>query len=586
MKHYSENRDNMMIEWDAPIIMQDGVTLRCDIFRPVREGKYPVIMSYGPYGKGLSFQQGYADSWKDMVTRFPDTAAGSTNKYQNWEVVDPEKWVPHDYVIIRVDSRGAGNSEGYLDPFSSLETKDFYECIEWAAAQDWCNGKVGLAGISYYAINQWKVAALQPPHLCAICPWEGLVDYYRDAERHGGIFNGFMVTWYEMQCERVQHGYGERGYRNPNTGELISGNETLSPEELLKNRTDLARRSTINGLITSEYYEDRACDLSKVMVPVLSCANWGGQGLHTRGNFEGYVNAASDKKWLEVHGDAHWSLFYTDYGNNLMMSFFDYFLKGIDNGWDKRKPVQLQVRRPGEIFVERFEDAWPIPDTVWTKYYLNDDHMTLLPEAPKGSSKISFDAMGEGLVFLTDPFEEETEIAGPMMAHLPISSSTEDADIFLVVRLFSAEMHEVTFQGTGDPHTPIAQGWLRASHRELDPEKSLPYRPWHPHDKLLPVVPGEKMDLEIEIVPSGVVIPKGYRLGLAVRGKDYFYAPAASGAGLGHIKAKMTGCAAFLHDHPSDRDLNNPGKFGGVTTLHIDKENAPYLLLPIIPKRK
>ena len=115
-----------------------------------------------------------------MVEQHPDVAAGSTNKYQNWEVVDPEKWVPDGYACVRVDSRGAGRSPGLLDLWSAREAQDLYECIEWAAGQPWCNGKVGLNGISYYAMNQWQVAALQPPHLAAMCVWEGAADYYRD----------------------------------------------------------------------------------------------------------------------------------------------------------------------------------------------------------------------------------------------------------------------------------------------------------------------------------------------------------------------------------------------------------------------
>ena len=176
----SEIHDGMRIDWDVPIEMDDGLVLRADVFRPVTEDKNPVIMSYGPYAKWLAFQDGYPTAWEIMIKEHPDVAAGSSNKYQSWEVVDPEKWVPDGYVCVRVDSRGAGRSPGYLDPFSPRETLDFYRCIEWAARRPWSTGKIGLAGISYYAINQWQVAGLQPPHLAAICIWEGAGDWYRD----------------------------------------------------------------------------------------------------------------------------------------------------------------------------------------------------------------------------------------------------------------------------------------------------------------------------------------------------------------------------------------------------------------------
>src|SRR5258708_6973706 len=221
-------------------------------------------MSYGPYGKGLSFQEGYPSAWRLLSTQHPDAVAGSSNKYQCWELVDPETWVPDGYACLRVDSRGAGRSPGYLDPWSPRETHDFYHCIEWAGLAPWCNGKVGLNGISYYAITAWHVAALQPPHLAAFC---------------------------------------------------------------------------------------------------------GGQGLHPRGNYEGFMRAASRQKWLEVHGLEHWTHFYTGYGVRLQKRFFGHFLKGEDTGWARQPAVQLQVRHPGERFVERHESEWPIARTEWTRLY-------------------------------------------------------------------------------------------------------------------------------------------------------------------------------------------------------------------------
>ena len=165
----SEQRDGMHVDWDAEITMRDGLVLRADVFRPVGGGRHPVLLSMGPYAKGLAYQEGFASMWERMVAAHPDVPAGSTNAYQNWEVVDPEKWVPAGYACVRVDSRGAGRSPGRMEVWSPQEAEDFHDCIEWAGVQGWSNGKVGLSGISYYAINQWQVASLQPPHLAAIC---------------------------------------------------------------------------------------------------------------------------------------------------------------------------------------------------------------------------------------------------------------------------------------------------------------------------------------------------------------------------------------------------------------------------------
>src|SRR2546428_10216307 len=211
----SELRDGMRIDWDVPIGMDDGLVLRADVYRPEKEGRFPVILSYGPYAKGLAFQDGYPSAWQRMVAEHPDVASGSTNKYQNWEVVDPEKWVPDGYACVRVDSRGAGRSPGHLDIWSAREAQDLSHCIEWAAAQPWSSGKIGLNGISYYAMNQWQGAAPQPPHPAAICIWEGAADYYRDLSHHGGILCTFGKAWFPSQGVRVQHGRGTRGLRRP-----------------------------------------------------------------------------------------------------------------------------------------------------------------------------------------------------------------------------------------------------------------------------------------------------------------------------------------------------------------------------------
>jgi uncharacterized protein len=572
-------QDNMLIDWDVGITMDDGVVVRADVFRPGVPGKWPVLLTYGPYAKGLSFQKGYPSAWQNMIAGHPDVAFGSTNKYQNWEVVDPEKWVPLGYVCVRVDSRGTGRSPGYVDHFSPRETRDFYRCIEWAGVQPWSNGNVGLNGISYYAINQWHVASLQPPHLKAMCIWEGAADWYRDMTHHGGILSTFWANWYDMQVKTVQYGLGERGPRSVVTGVLVCGDETLSDHELARNRASFGDEILAHPL-DDDYHKARSPDWSKVTVPFLSAANWGGQGLHPRGNFEGFVRAASKQKWLECHGLEHWTHFYTDYGRELQRRFFDFHLKGEANGWGDQPKVQLQVRHVDK-FVERHEADWPLPSTLWTRFYLDPRNQTLSLEPPSEEAEICFSADGDGLTFMSQPLSEATEITGPMAANLRVSSSTEDADVFLVFRVFTADLREITFLGAIDPHTPVAQGWLRASHRKLDEKLSKPYRPYHSHDELRPLRPGIPVDLAVELWPTSIVVPKGCRIALSVRGKDYMW-QAGSGAKLSNFKNELLGCGPFLHDDPRDRPRR---LFAGTTTLHLDREGCCNILLPVISPR-
>ena len=577
----SEIRDGMVIDWDVPIEMDDGVVLRADIYRPIKEGKYPVILSYGPYGKYLHFEDGYETCWNIMCKNQPDVPAGSTNKYQNWEVVDPEKWVPDEYAVVRVDSRGCGRSPGYVDLWSLREAQDQGLCVTWASKQSWSNGKVGINGISYYAMNQYQTAALQPEGLAAICAWEGAADFYRDMSHHGGILCLFGKNWYDMQVKSVQYGVGENGYQSRMNGDWVSGPETLTSEELGSNRCDFDKDLYENDLVTTEYFQSRNPDWDKVEVPMLTSSNWGGQGLHPRGNFEAYTQAASKNKWLEVHGKEHWTEFYTDYGINIQKLFFAHFLKGENNGWDERPRVQLQVRHPGEKFVERFEQDWPLPSTNWSKFYLNYENMTLDETAPSNSQSISYDPMGDGVTLTTKPLEEEMEVTGPMAAKLFVSSESADADLFLVVRAFYPDFKEVVFKGALDPHTPIAQGWLRASHRKLDDALTRPDRPYHTHDEKQPLNPGKIYELDIEIWPSCISLPKGFRIALSVRGRDYVY-PGGADDGLSNMKNKFTGVGPFLHDDPRDRPLDI---FGKTVTLHNTEAQKSYVLLPVIPKK-
>jgi len=575
----SEIRDGMRIDWDTPIEMDDGVVVRADVFRPVADGKYPVIMNYGPYAKGHAFQDSRKFAWERMIAQKPEVAAGSSNKYQNWEVVDPEKWVPDGYAVVRVDSRGTGRSPGYVDPWSPRETRDIYECIEWAAGQDWCSGKVGLNGISYFAMNAWQVAELAPPHLTALCAWEGAADHYRETCYHGGVYSEFISNWYPRAIVPVQHGVGERGARSRVTGETIAGPETLAPEELEKNRRDIIA-DALKHPLDDDYHKARTPNLEKITVPFLSAANWGGQGIHPRGNFEAFMRAPAKQKWLEAHGDTHWREFYTDYGVTLQKRFFGHFLKGQDTGWSRQPAVQLMVRHPGEKFVERHENEWPLARTQWTKFYLDPNGKRLTRTPAERDATLDYDALGEGVTFNMGPLDTPMEITGPAAAKLFVSSSTTDADLFVILRVFAPDGTEVTFQGAQDPHTPIAQGWLRASHRKLDAKRSLPYRPYHAHDEVQLLTAGSPVELDIEIWSTCIAVPAGYSVALTVRGRDYEYGGTPVVAP--HVPYPLRGVGPFIHADAKDRPA---ATFGGKNTLHFGKSRPAWILLPVIPPK-
>jgi uncharacterized protein len=574
----SETRDGMRIDWDVPIEMGDGTVLRCDVFRPEGPGRYPVLLGAGPYAKWLSFQdEVWGGQWKMLCAHEPEILKLSSNRYQNYEFPDPERFVPDGYALVRVDVRGTGRSPGFMDLLSERETLDLYHCIEWAGQQPWSNGRVGLSGVSYLAMNQWQVAALQPPHLAAICVWEGCSDYYREFCRHGGILSLFGDLWIEKYVHPVQHGRGERGFRSNINGDWVAGPQTLTDAELEAKRRDWRIDTRHARLASDTFWKSRLPDFSKITVPLLSAANWGGQGLHLRGNIEGFLQANSAKKWLNFHCFEHWTEYYTQTGIALQKRFFGHFLKGEDNDWDKEPPVVMQVRHPAQPFRQMTARTWPLPNTTWKKFYLEPTTHLLTNALTETQTTVRFNAASDGVTFITPPLDKDVKVIGPSAAKLCVSSDTDDADLFLVLRLFTPDLTEVTYSGSNDPHTPMAHGWLRASHRKLDAARSLPYRPYHSHDEIQPLKTGNIYDLEIEIWPTCIIVPAGYRIALTIRGRDYVY-PGDLKHLSGAIGQPATGVGPFRHTDAVDRpaSLRN-----GEISLHFGADHIQYVLLPI-----
>jgi hypothetical protein len=585
---------DMTIEWDVPITVDDGNVLRADVFRPTAPGDYPVVLTYGPYGKGKPFREYQAESYRAMVAMHPEISEGTSGRHQVFELVDPDKWVPDGYALVRVDSRGAGRSPGVLDPLSEREIRDLYECIEWAGSRPWSNGRVGLNGISYFSMNAWQVAALQPPHLAAVVIWEGAADWYRDVTHHGGIYTTFETVWYGAIVGGAQHGLGERGGRNPITGQLVCGDETLSPKELAANRVDLAAIDKSHPLI-DDYQRARIRDLSDIRVPLLSAGNWGGLGLHLRGNTRGFELAGSEQKWLAMHDETHFSLFYAEYGVDLQKRFLGHFLKAEDNGWDEQARVHLRTRHADGHVGERVSNDWPLPETQWTKLYLdaaegsngsdssndsNSSNCSMAETPPREHASVSYTGK-EGRIGFSYVVPTDTELAGPVAAKLFVESSTADTDLFLVLRAFAPDGTEITYLGANDPHVPISQGWLRASHRALDPQQSRPFLPVHPHERVESLSPGTVYEVDVEILPTSLNLPAGFTLALDVQAHDYVH-PAAVEQAKAHpnLRVAFTGSGPFLHADPSTRPDD---VYAGTVTLHTGPEHRSHLILPVIP---
>lgn len=562
-----------MVERDVAVPMDDGTILRADVFRPAAGGPWPAIMSAGPYGKGLPFCEGvFAERYERLVSEHPEILEGSSGAHLCWETVDPEQWTPFGYVVVRVDSRGAGRSPGTLDLLGPREVRDFAVAIEWAAAQPWCTGRVGLTGVSYYAITQWLVAALRPPHLAAIVPWEGAADHYRDMTRHGGILsNGFFDGWYPRQVLSMQHGLGVKGPGSPWVPDaLAAGPETLNPGELAVRRADYLAEIRSHDL-DDDWHRERSTALTRIEVPLLSAANWGGLGLHSRGNFEGFSQVSSPQRWLDVHTGRHEEEFYLPPGRELQRAFFDRYLLERENDWEQRAPVTFAVRDPSGTPRQASGRDWPLPGTRWERWHLGAPGSLRFPQdgPPEVATAVQVPADGEDATFFSAPLARPLTLVGPVAAHLHVASSGSDADIFCTLRAFLASGDEVTFRGANDPRAPLSQGWLRVSHRELDPLRSRPERPWHRHERRMPVRPEVAYEVAVELWPTCVRLPAGSRIALTVGGSD-FARPESTGP--------FTGSGPFHHDDADDRRATRDV----VLTVHTAGRAPSAVLLPVV----
>ncbi|MCD8787661.1 CocE/NonD family hydrolase [Mammaliicoccus sciuri] len=480
----------MIMEKDVAVPMSDGAVLYVNVIRPNKPGKFPVVMSADTYGKDNK------PKITNMGSLWPTLGAIPTSSITPEESPDPGFWVPNDYVVVKVALRGSAKSKGALYPWGLSEAKDYAEVIEWAGQQEWSNGNVGTNGVSYLAVTQWWVASLNPSHLKAMIPWEGLNDMYREIAFHGGIPDtGFYRFWYEGIVARWPE----------------SEIEDLKKEQKLHTMFD-------------EYWKGKQADLSAIKVPMFVCASWSTQGLHNRGTFEGFKQASSEDKWLKIHGRKEWESYYARESLEQQKEFFDYYLKGIENDWKDTPKVSYEVRDKFYRGNTKTATNFPLPNTKETALYLDGSDMTLKDLKPETSTKISYNSEVEGKdeVRFNKVFNEDTELTGNMKLKLWVSAEeADDMDLFVGIKKFNKKGEEVNFPDFNHiEHGQVASGWLRVSHRELDTEKSTPLQPWHKHESELKLAKDEIVPVEIEILPSSTLFKKGEQLEVVIKASE------------------------------------------------------------------
>jgi predicted acyl esterase len=471
-------------DWDVPVAARDGTVLRVNVFRPAGGGRSPAIMSMHPYGKDRLPRRGRLPSQYRMLRQ---TAPVAFSAWTSWEAPDPAFWVPRGYAVVNCDLRGCGTSGGVGDILSDQEAQDCFDLIAWAAEQPWSTGRVGLNGVSYLAISQYKVAALRPPALAAICPWEGFTDAYRDLMRPGGIReDGFVRMWMrQLRSQRLQ-------------GDV--------------------RRSQVARPLRDEWWQSLVPDLTRIEAPMLVCGSFSDHCLHSAGSLRAFERTGSAQRWLYTHRGGKWATYYSSEALAAQARFFDHFLKGADNGQDEQPAVRLAVHDGGAGPVEvRGEHDWPLARTTWRRLHLRSGGR--LEEEPEGGSDVAFDLRtGEAVFRWTVP--EPLELTGPMALHAHVElRGTPDANLFVGVEK-RRDGRPVCFEGSyGYGLERVTTGWLKVSHRMLDAAEARPWAPVHTHLDPQPVAPGEVVPIDVALRASATVFRPGDELWLRIRGR-------------------------------------------------------------------
>ena len=529
---------DIVLEKDVAVQLRDGVTIHVDVFRPTGADKVPVIVAWSPYGKG----QGTSPSVMGIFGMV-GLDNGIVSGLEKFEGPDPAFWCAQGYAICNPDIRGVVDSDGDSVLWDRQEGRDCYDLIEWLAEQQWCSGKVGMSGTSYLAVSQWFTAAEQPPHLAAINPWEGVSDVYRDLVMRGGMPD----TGFAQQLQ---------------DGSFFGKNQK---EDVI---SESERYPLMNDL-----WENKIPDLAKITVPAYVVASYSNT-LHTAGTFRAWRRIASQEKWLRIHNSQEWPDYYDEANREDLRRFFDCYLKDEDNGWELTPRVRYSVLDfEGGDQVGVAADEFPPNEVVSTKYYLNAASRVLSTEAPINEVAADYDVdSNPNAVSFIVQFDRETVLVGYPKAHLWVEArGADDMDLFVLVQKLdaygtplqqftvpnqSAVVHDRTDHGASILRYKGSDGRLRVSARHLDVTLSTDDVPAHTFDRIEKLSPGEIVDIEIDLLPIGLVFYPGEQLRFIVSSRNL----------LGTLM-------------PAIREYT--GANSGQHVIHTGGEHASYLQLPI-----
>lgn len=552
---------DILMEKDVPVTLRDGTVIYTDIFRPADEGRHPALLAWSPYGKELGGQM------LDDVPMRAGVRLGATSGLEKFEGPDPAYWVNHGYVIINPDSRGAYYSEGNLNYWGTQNSQDGYDTIEWAAAQPWSNGKIGMSGNSWLTVSQWFIAGEQPPHLAAIAPWEGFVDHFRETANRGGI-------------------------PNPVFPEAIF--DTFASQNLMEDQP----RMVVTHTLLDAYWQDKIARLDNIRIPAYVVASYTNP-VHTHGTFAGFREISSRDKWLRVHNTQEWFDYYTPANVEDLRKFFDHYLLGADNGWEATPRVRLSVLDPGhEDVVNRVEQEFPLARTEYKKLYLaGEGKLSEQPLEREGTVAYETNSADAAASFVMT-FDKDTELTGYMKLHMYVEADgADDMELQVQVEKLDAQGRPIPDKVTRMPIT--AEGYLRVSQRALDEEKSTEAEPVLKHAREELLKKGEIVPVEIPIWPMGMKYHAGEKIRLTVRAYNPPSADTVPAFGSAKITVPKEG---YTYEPGQKTEMITLGGLDGKKwvkntvkapksrnkgrhIIHLGGRYESYLQVPVVPEK-
>lgn len=506
---------------DVMVPMRDGTSLAVDIYLPKDgQGPLPALLAMSPYGKNAQRQILPAP----VTARVTDLCAEA-----GWT----SDLLAAGYAHVIADTRGTGKSGGtFYRMYSEQESLDGYDLIEWIARQGWCDGNVGMLGISYFGTIQPVVASSRPPHLKAIAALEATTDQYL-ACYHGGVMDGFYS---ELPHGGMSNNTGSGMIlRNPRSWSIenlpeaqwrarvaeLQANPDIIQYNMFWSILDDPDRNTIFFDVALNPFRDSpywwSPDLAKIDVPVLcGCAWYPDCGpKFVRGPTQLWQNVRGPRKMLMA--PAGWLERPYSQFHEQLIRWFDHWLRGIDNGVMDEAPIQIWVNGAEQ---QRDEYEWPLARTRWTDYYLGT-HRRLDRRVPRFAD-VEPDGYVQspplvsnelaGLTYSTGPQPSDLEVTGPVALYLHAALDATDG-------WFKATLLDIAPDGKV---REITHGHLRCSHRALDTLRSTEHMPVHLHTRAshAPLVPGEINEYAIELYPVSHVFRKGHELAIRVSSGD------------------------------------------------------------------